>query len=351
MNFYVCSTVRHLLFSVLKSTSENNELHTIFMITDQQRIESSSFNCSILPDNVNVLFISRKEIRDSLYSGIKGKLIKAMANVNIKTSPLIREKLSEIIFSKTLKLPLRTNDITQGSLFLFNDRNKISRLFRLAFKEYNLIEEGFANYYSIRLKKYELKLKKIGFPIKYRYFGSDSRCININLLNPADAPDKLKNKIQPINFINSSLITNYCFPFFKLDIAKNFTAIIATQPQQNSTIHYLAYGEIIKQLTEKNIACILKPHPSEDMEFYKNLFPNTPVIDAKIPLELIACSCEKKCSIFSLYSTAGLGFEKYCQRLNLIKDDEQQPEILEAIINSWKENPDLIKSRVSDLIQ
>ena len=350
MNIYLCSTVRHLLFSLLKGLSEPDKNNIIFMITDQQNIDPANFDCSVLPDHVDVIFITRKSLRKNIYAGLKGNVIKQMANFNIKTSATIREKIGALLFNTTLGQSLTKAEIAQGQLFLFNDRNKISRLFRLAFERYNLIEEGFANYYSIKLRTFEQKLKKVGIPINYRYFGSDTRCSNIQLLNPEQAPDAIKNKTHEIDFIHSQLINDYCHTFFKLNITQQFTAIIATQPLQDSDMALVIYGEMIRQLAEKNIQCVLKPHPREDIQYYEQAFPNVPVIEAKVPLELIACSSTTKCNIYSVYSTAGLGFEKYCQRINLISDDQLQPELVKHIMESWKDEPKLIKKRVSDCI-
>jgi hypothetical protein len=351
MNIYLCSTVRHLLFSLLKGLSDSDNKNIIFMITDQQNIDPTNFDRSVLPGHVDVIFITRKALRKHIYSGIKGNIIKQMANFNIKTSPSTRKKISTLLFNQALGLSLTNEEIEQGQLFLFNDRNKMSRLFRLAFERYTLIEEGFANYYSIKPKKFEVTLQKAGFPIKYRYFGSDSRCSQIQLLNPELAPDELKNKTHAIDFIHSKFIYDYCNPFFNLNIAQKFTAIIATQPLHDNGMGLVIYGEIIRQLTEKNIMCVLKPHPREDIQYYQQAFPNIPVIEAKVPLELVACSSTTKCNIYSVYSTAGLGFERYCQRVNLIHDDEQHPELLKSIMDSWKKNPDLIKTRLSSLIK
>jgi len=63
MNIYLCSTVRHLLFSLLKANSSANEQHHIFMIADQQNINSDNLELADLPSNINVYFILREKIR------------------------------------------------------------------------------------------------------------------------------------------------------------------------------------------------------------------------------------------------------------------------------------------------
>ena len=76
MNIYLCSTVRHLLFSLLKALSQPEKKQIIFMICDQQNIDENSFDKTVLPEHVQVVFIKRQMIRNQLYRGFKGNIIK-----------------------------------------------------------------------------------------------------------------------------------------------------------------------------------------------------------------------------------------------------------------------------------
>ena len=72
MNIFLCSTVRHLLFSLLKAIKQSDRKNIIFMICDQQNIDRNNFDVSHLPKNIEVVFFNRNDIRKKLYSGFQG---------------------------------------------------------------------------------------------------------------------------------------------------------------------------------------------------------------------------------------------------------------------------------------
>lgn len=347
MNIYLCSTVRHLLFSLLKALSEPEKKQIIFMICDQQNIDENNFDKTALPEHVEVVFIKRKALREKIYKGLKGKVIKLLANFNIQLPAKQQQKLAVNLFNKILGLTLTKTQLSSAQLFLFNDRNKISRLFRLIFKEYSLIEEGFGNYRGFKLKTFEKIINRLMLSKrKMRYFGDNKLCQNIYLLTPEKAPQYILHKTKKITFINGDLVNKYCLPFFKYNLKQRYQTILATQPLESSAIDLITYQEIIKKLTDKNIAVALKPHPSEDISRYQEAFENIEIIDGKLPLELIIFGSKEKTKIISLYSSAGMGFEKYCCRCNLIKDDELSD--LNALFSSWRSDNSLISKRVNE---
>ena len=349
MNIYLCSTVRHLLFSLLKALTESEKNSLVIMIADQQNIDVTKFNCGRLPPNVKVIFLRREELRKSIYSNIQGQTIKQFANFNIKTSPFTRRKISNLLLNKTLNLSLSHSDIAQSQLFLFNDRNKISRLFRLAFEQYSLIEEGLANYSGIKLKP----LEKLNALIskskrKMRYFGDDIRCKKIYLLNIKKAPQPLSHKVRPITFLQNKEAIQQCNTFFNVRPDNHKQCILATQPLEDSGVDLAIYKKIISACQEHNMSVMIKPHPREDIQRYLISFPEIPLIDSKLPLELIAVNKPVKCSILSIYSTAGMGFETYCRRINIIKDNEIEQ--VQNYLDSWKVNLNLVDDRINNLI-
>jgi hypothetical protein len=347
MNIYLCSTVRHLLFSLLKALSDPSKKQLIFMICDQQNIDENNFDKTALPAHVQVIFINRQIIRNKLYCGFKGNLIKLLANFNIPLSTKRQQKLATKLFNKILGLSLSKNQLDTTQLFLFNDRNKISRLFRLIFKEYSLIEEGFGNYRGFKLKKIENIITVLSrSKRKMRYFGDNKSCQNIYLLTPEKAPQYILNKTKKINFINAELVNKYCLNFFKYNPKQRYQTIIATQPLEATGIDLITYKEIIRKLNKNNIAVALKPHPSEDISRYQKELKNIEIIDSKLPLELVIFGAKEKVNIISLYSSAGMGFEKYCSRYNLIKDEELSN--LSHLFSSWRNNNDLIIKRINE---
>ena len=349
MNIYLCSTVRHLLFSLLKALSEPEKKQIIFMICDQQNIDENNFDKTVIPEHIEVIFIKRKILREEMYKGLKGKVIKLLANFNIQLSANIQQKLAVELFNKTLNLTLTKTQLSSAQLFLFNDRNKISRLFRLAFTNYSIIEDGMGNYRGFKLKCIEkLLLTLTASSQKMRYFGDDKRCQTIYLLDSKKAPAYIALKIEEITFINESLIHQYCLSFFKCKLIEGCPTIIATQPLAATGIDIIVYKKVIQKLELNGIDLVLKPHPSEDITRYQTNFPEIRLIDSKFPLELILFSSPQKNDVISLFSAAGMGFEKYCSRINLVKNNELN--MLNKLFSTWRENNELITKRVDEVL-
>jgi len=319
------------------------------MISDQQNIDPANFDCKTLPAHVEVIFIARKTLRKQIYSGLKGNIIKQMANFNVKTSASTRKKISSKLFNQVLGLSLTSEDTEQGSLFLFNDRNKMSRLFRLAFAKYTLIEEGLANYNGIKLKPLEKVSQLVTATQRdMRYFGDDKRCQAIYLINDKDAPQALNHKVKTIAFLKNKATIEHCKAFFKMSQMNTPQCILATQPLAHTGIDLAIYKKIISACHARNISIAIKPHPREDIQRYIDTLPEIQLIDSKLPLELIAVDHPQQCSVLSIYSTAGMGFEKYCQRINLIQDNEIDQ--VNNIIESWKDDLSLVNNRVKQIV-
>ena len=68
MNMYLCSTLRHFLFALLKSLKESEQESRTIVVTDQQGLEPDSFDLSILPSTMTVKFIGRKKLLKEIYS-------------------------------------------------------------------------------------------------------------------------------------------------------------------------------------------------------------------------------------------------------------------------------------------
>jgi hypothetical protein len=350
MNIYLCSTVRHLLFSLLKALSSPNQKHTVFMISDQQNIDAQQFDQSVLPENLQVQFVLRQQIRQTFYSGTRGKIIKLMANFNVSTTHQQQNKIAVQLFNQNFYLCMNKIELESRELFLFNDRNKMSRLFRLAFCEYTLIEEGLANYGSIKLKTIE---KAAAFfssnKRKMRYFGDDKRCKAIYLINPEKAPSALQKKVKNINFIKAENIRDYCKAFFKSPEIDNYDCILATQPLAHSKVDMQIYQKIINACLAHNLSIAIKPHPCESITRYQEKIPNIVLINAKLPLEVVLFGTPQKTTVLSIYSTAGIGFEKYCQRECVIKDHESDK--IPQLFHDWQQDITSVEPRIAIQLQ
>ena len=356
MDIFLCSTVRHLLFSLLKASSSPERKCNIIMIVDQQNIDVNSYNVNVLPVNVNVVFLKRSELNAALLKIKGGRVVKLLANVNIRTFPKIRTYFKRLLFTRLIPIVKKVEEIEFAELYLFNDRNKLSRLLRLGFDKYSIIEDGTGNYKGIKFKPLEMIINRIKCNgQKNRYFGDDRRCQGIFLLSPDKAPQYLQHKVSQITFINEHLLTQYCIPFFKAEkTPKNINNILATQPINafaKDNLDFEVYKRIIHTFKLDENEIFVKVHPREDINLYKKKYPQTPFIESKIPLELLIFY-NPQCNIISLCSSAGLGFEKYCNRVTLIDDDEH--EALEKILATWRRDyvylDNEIRNRLSSLL-
>jgi len=357
MNIYLCSTVRNLLIALLRSIDTSDVESYILVICDQQGIKAQDYDLSYLPSHIKIQFIFRDEIRRRLDSNYAGRIIRSLASLKIKTSAQFRKKIVRFILNDCMQTSI-LGDEANLSLFLFNDRNRIARLLRLAFSSYTVIEDGLANYYGSRLTfndKLQNMIRRGGR--ERRYIGDDPRCREIYLLNPDSAPPEIRHKTKAIDFIKQTSITEICYGFFKrssaTDIQQTFSCILATQPiavgdLTKSDFDLLIYKKILTHLHDKGIHVVLKIHPREDPERYRNAFPSEQLIDGKVPLELLIFGASEPCDIFSIYSSAGMGFEQFCRRLTLINDEESAH--MAEIFDAWRADVSLLDQRIAQLL-
>ncbi|CAK1799120.1 hypothetical protein F0248_07570 [Vibrio crassostreae] len=337
MNLYLCSTLRHFLFALLKSLKEAEQESRIIVVTDQQGLEPESFDLSILPSTITVKFIGRKKLLKEIYSGGVGFIHKRFAVANYQCDFFKNRTANKLYEIEVLSEPLTDEKMR---LFLFNDRNRLSRLMRLAFPSYEVIEDGLSNYTGTELSLTDRFLSnKKG----RRYIGDDRRCKFIHLLQPELAPSQIAKKVQRIDFIDSNNVNKFLYSIFKLDNSNVDVpdVIIATQPisisgMSDSGDDINVYRSMMEQLEAKNCTYAFKVHPRENEDKYKNAFPDSRFIKSKVPLELLVFSSSNLPIILSVYSSAGMGFENFCHRVTLIKDDEA--EIQADIYNQWKES-------------
>ncbi|MEZ8698423.1 glycosyltransferase family 52 [Vibrio lentus] len=337
MNLYLCSTLRHFLFALLKSLKEIDRESRIIVVIDQQGLEPESFDLSALPTTITVKFIGRKKLLKEIYSGGVGSIHKCFAVANSQNQYFRERTVKKLYESEILHAPYLEED--RSRLFLFNDRNRLARLVRLAFPFYEVIEDGLSNYTGT-----ELTLSDRFFFGKRgrRYIGDDQRCTTIHLLDSKQAPKQILNKVKNIDFIDSYNVNTFLYSIFKLDHLDIIPdVIIATQPisisgMNDSGKDIEIYRKMVEHLESKNCTYAFKVHPRENEGKYKNEFPDSRFIKSKVPLELLVFSSLKLPIVLSVYSSAGMGFESFCHRITLITDDEAENQAV--IYNQWKES-------------
>ncbi|OED64532.1 hypothetical protein A143_09445 [Vibrio splendidus ZS-139] len=359
MNLYICSTLRHLLFSLARASSSGDIKSIIVFFNDYQKIDVDSINTECLPDNIKLILLERTSITKNLKKSLIGKLLLASSvrglPYNKVTAKLLANKLSNLT-------NLNSRDLLDQDLklYLFNDKNKMSRLFKLLNSSYEIIEDGVGNYIKVKvigIKRYIRLL--LGKPKKFWVFGESPRCKKIYVTYPEKLPEEVKHKGCRIDFLKSGLdleLVNQVFKFTP-KMKENNCVIIATQPKSKrilpllsgDDVFILAYKKVEEYYVNSDIQVQIKLHPSEDISNYNNHFHPDKFLSTKHPLELeLINNPRKKTTIISINSSAGLGFEEFCVRKTLTKDGDIDDFIKSVVL--WQDSEEAIEESIHNVL-
>lgn len=355
MNLYICSTLRHLLFSLARATSTSNDKSIIIFFNDYQKVSADSIDINCLPSNIKLILLERAHLTKEFKRSIVGRMLlvwslRGGAYTKLTRSLLIK-KLSD---SLNIKLTNKSYN-----LFLFNDRNRMSRLFKLLSPSYEIIEDGVGNYIKVNvngINKYIRAL--VGKPKDFWTFGEDSRCKKIHVTFPEKLPEEVKYKGVCIDFLKNNLNLELINQVFKFTpkMKDSDCVIIATQPKSKRILPLLsgddifiaAYKGVEEYCKSLGISVMVKLHPSEDNSIYKDHFNSQCFLSTKHPLELeLLNNTQEKTTIISINSSAGLGFEGFCTRKTLTKDGD-----VEDFCNSivlWQQSKDVMNTKIHQL--
>ncbi|MEZ8125952.1 glycosyltransferase family 52 [Vibrio splendidus] len=355
-NIYICSTVRHLLFSLYKSHDSSTHSVIVFFY-DYQDIDPDSLNINELPDNIEIILVSRNSLVNEIKrSGLIGRYILFSSLHGLAISKSIKFKLVDLLHNKSIILDIEG---TTYKLFLFNDNNKMSRLFRLLFKSYSIIEDGMGNYIEHKIhskSKQAIRFLSNKNP-RHHVFGEKNQCNEIHVVHPDKLPKSVFHKgkkltlSRDVNIISS--IRN-CFIFDNNVELDNKSLIIATQPTFNkiksrlkdSQFFLRIYDSIISKSKEHNLNPVLKLHPKENKQGYQQLKDKGVVLlSNKIPLEIYLLSSVDKVNVISINSSVGIGMEDHCNIYKLIPDSEISN--FEEIIIEFESNNDSLEDAIS----
>ncbi|PML48177.1 glycosyltransferase family 52, partial [Vibrio sp. 10N.261.52.A1] len=318
---YICSTVRHLLFSLYKAQDSNNQAVIIFFY-DFQNIEPQQFDLTQLPDNIDLILANRKSlVKHIKKSGLIGRLILFCSLRGIPVSNSILYKLSNLLQSYDSNL-----NFTIDNLFLFNDNNKMSRLFRLLNQSYSMIEDGMGNYIEHTIDSIPKQVLRYlqGKQPKYYVFGEKDQCREVFAIHPDNLPNNIIHKGKQLTLSKDKAVVDTiktCFRFKDIPGFSDGGLIIATQPvfteikdKLISDDFFLTiYRTIISLSKERGIVPVLKLHPLEkrcDYECFEH--EGIEFLSSKLPLELYLLSTSEKTNIITINSSVGIGMEEYC---------------------------------------
>jgi len=349
VNLYICSTVKHALFALMRANHHPDEKHLILYFSDYQNARLDLAETRNNTENCQVVQLERIALKDQLQSTVQGRIIYFCAMRNLPIGSFMRAKLIDEIIRVAPELEEAESLHNDHRLWLFNQRNRMSRLFRLLSPTFQIIEDGESNYFPKTVPAWKRPSRLLlGLPAKHRYYGEDKQCKEIWVQDVNRLPEYVRNKGRLIDFVDTAAARKAATILFGSQSALKDdqpVAILATQPLElykgSSIKGKLAlYRLTIQHLKKSGYKVYLKPHPAEDQSEYAAFAEDSSILDNKIPLEVYLCNMTQPALVVSMFSAAGLGFDNICRRLPLIEKNHleeyicwiQQPELLEAAL-------------------
>jgi hypothetical protein len=343
MDIYICSTVRHLLLSLCRASKEQRAEHHILFFADYQGASLDDWDLADLPKNIHVHEMSRRGFRQHIVSSAKGRLSYLLAMRTFTAPKWLQQPVIDALSETLPELAGRLSAGTDFRLWLFNERNKMSRAFRLLTHSFNIIEDGESNYlkYPVPWWKSPSRIMQ-GLPLNHRTFGDDSRCKEIWVIYPERLQALVKNKGRQINFLEGDDVVDIISRVMGKNSLPPITAqsvILATQPLDGManipvTDKQRIYETIATCLEDEGHELILKVHPAENTADYEFLQARTKPTPAKVPIEALVLSASEPPVVLSISSAAGLGFERFCRRIKLIEYDDKDS------VRNWVKHPE-----------
>jgi hypothetical protein len=98
------------------------------------------------------------------------------------------------------------------------------------------------------------------------------------------------------------------------------------------------YDRIISYLETRGVPVVLKNHPAEDAGDYAFLGDRVIRVPGKVPLEAMLPGNTEPLIVVSVFSSAGMGFERYCRRIRLCAESDSDALYLQTV-RSWIAEP------------
>lgn len=350
LNIYVCSTVRHLLFALLRADLHKEETHHILFFADYQHASLADWNLGSLPANVAVHEMSRGIVRQHMDSSLRGRLCYFFAMRNWRAPDALLAPLRALLAASAPRLSTALDAARTGhghpQLWLFNERNKMARLLRLLVLRFSLIEDGEANYRLQLCAWWKWPGRLLwGLPPRSRVLGEETSCETIHALNPERLPERIRDKGRRIDFLEHGSARALMDQVFSgiAEIPRHARQIVvATQPFRIPGVGLAdkqrVYDRIISHLETRGVPVVLKNHPAEDAGDYAFLGDRVIRMPGKVPLEAMLPGNSEPLTVVSVFSTAGMGFERYCRRVRLCAESKSDALYLQTV-RSWIAEP------------
>ncbi|WP_169628085.1 glycosyltransferase family 52 [Ferrimonas senticii] len=346
MHLYICTTPRHLLFALLRSLRHPQVTSRVLFFSREFESDQERWQTNVLPNHIQFSLVPLKSFKHGLFKSPRGlKLL-----LDNRFNHVASEAQNNFLLRYLAKYD-HNPELVSGrnlGLFVFNDRNPVSRLFIQLVETYNCIEDGEGNYINHQLSRCKRFLRKLNKKPTDRVFSENPRCKSNLVIFPEKVPLRVKSKTFPIDFLDAGKNKGLLLSFFKLTQAITTgkqSIILLTQPFRpqdlSKKLRIELYQKMAEEMYKQGFHVILKPHPRDHLKDYESV-PRELTLDHKMPMEIILLGSESKPLLFSICSSTGIGFEEYCTTLKLIENDffgaiERWSNDQDKWINAFKE--------------
>jgi len=356
MNFYICSTVRHFLFALLKACSETDETHHILFFSDFQATSLDAWNLSNLPANITVHEGNRRKFRARLTETTRGKLFYFLALRNLWAPAFLEEAFFGTLDHLHSDIAQPFRNASPRSLWLFNERNKMARVFRLVNQDFFLIEEGSGNYHYFTKRFWRWPGRALlGRPFNKLSFGEDRRCRKILVSYPDKVPPYVRHKAEKLKFLDTPESKQKVREIFEHAIDFNTLSgsiILATSPLDeidniDKENKLALYTLVFETLSDLGFRSVLKLHPREDPRDYDSIVELTYTVPEKFPLEVIILLSDEPVTVVSFFTSAGIGLEPYFTLVELCNRSDSEGYDIPKL-HEWIKHPNRLKALIGE---
>ena len=340
VNFFVCSTMYHVLLSSLVAQTVRGSGKNILVLDITCYPNAKTYNWdSLSPLFDTALVFEDEEMQLSHKTDylFYKKCVKAKMEAKFPILKTIREDCAK--------------SRIDVHCYINEDGHNFSRYFIYCYQNITMLEEGMQIYKEFaRKESFLLKLLKYNILGIIKPNGVDKRIREIWVQYPEKLPIAIRDKGVQISLseLFSLMEKSDCINVFKYILGvsgeligllrrafneKENVMLLITQPFSEDKLiteeeKISIYKEIVKDIESRThqIGClIIKPHPREATD-YKQVFKEAFIIPNSFPLEMIRFACDRESAGISLAvtvdSTAVLNIKDFCNHVQAYGDCE-----------------------------
>lgn len=273
-------------------------------------------------DNKNSFFLLDNTIPDK----IKENILKKYKGIELNEN-FVHKKILKYFIKKEVLIRLKKvceNFSKDSTVYGYTGDSFVGDFLKERF-EYNILEDGVANYNLKSNQKKKIKIIDWILGGSFYNYPSQGLCEKTNriyLTGLSSIPEEIKEKVMLVNMkeqwdLKSEDEKNEILEIFsihpsEIEILKNGKNILFTQPLSEDGIlsedeKIELYRKIMKNYSEEEV--LIKPHPREKTD-YKKVFQKVTILKRETPFELLVLLGVKLEKAITIFSTAAFSLEK-----------------------------------------